>query len=483
MTRLIVGPFNRVEGDLEVNLDIAEGRVMEARVNASLFRGFESILTGRQPLDALTITPRICGICSLSQSVASSRALANAAGLVPADNGRIGTNLALAAENVADHITHFYTFFMPDFARDCYQDQDWFADIAPRFKAIKGTALDSALKARARFMHIVGLLTGKWPHSLAVQPGGLTKPVDKGEQVQLLTMLHDFKSFLEETLFGDSLENIASLATMTDLANWQGGRGAKASDFSVFLHLAEALKLDQLGCVNPALMSYGAYPEANGNAFAQGVWVAAEEEALNLAAIREDISHSWLQGSDALPPADGETLIDADKQDAYSWCKAPRLAGSVMEVGALARQVVAGQSLCRDAVSSQGGSNVYNRVLGRLIEVARTVLMMEDWIRQIKPREPFCLDFDVPDEAVGVGLNEAARGSLGHWINIRDGRIQNYQIIAPTTWNFSPRDHAGTPGVLEQALVGVPVQEGDETPVAVQHVVRSFDPCMVCTVH
>jgi hydrogenase large subunit len=86
-------------------------------------------------------------------------------------------------------------------------------------------------------------------------------------------------------------------------------------------------------------------------------------------------------------------------------------------------------------------------------------------------------------DADAFGLCEAARGSLGHWLSIRGGLIANYQIIAPTSWNFSPRDRHGTPGALEAALVGAPVQPGEKTPVAVQHIVRSFDPCMVCTVH
>ena len=105
---------------------------------------------------------------------------------------------------------------------------------------------------------------------------------------------------------------------------------------------------------------------------------------------------------------------------------------------------------------------------------------MEQWVRQIVPGEPFFAQGEMPDEASGVGLVEAARGSLGHWLSVADGRIANYQIISPTTWNFSPRDSDGTPGPLEQALVGTPAGEGH---VAVQHVVRSFDPCMVCTVH
>ncbi|KFB66301.1 MAG: Periplasmic [NiFe] hydrogenase large subunit precursor [Candidatus Accumulibacter vicinus] len=108
---------------------------------------------------------------------------------------------------------------------------------------------------------------------------------------------------------------------------------------------------------------------------------------------------------------------------------------------------------------------------------------MERWVRALTPGEAFCHPWPLPDQASGVGLIEAARGSLGHWLRIERGRIAGYQIIAPTTWNFSPRDAAGVPGALEQALVGLPVGEGERVPLTVQHVVRSFDPCMVCTVH
>src|SRR5450756_3018915 len=108
MTRLILGPFNRVEGDLEVEREVAEGRVIEARVNAPMYRGFEVMLIGRDPMDALTIAPRICGICSVSQSVAAARALADASGVVVPPNGLHALNLMLACENFADHLTHFY---------------------------------------------------------------------------------------------------------------------------------------------------------------------------------------------------------------------------------------------------------------------------------------------------------------------------------------------------------------------------------------
>ena len=129
MTRLIVGPFNRVEGDLEVQLDIADGRVRAARVNAPMYRGFEQMLPAATPHDALVIVPRICGICSVSQSVAAARALADAIGrrrCRPTACTRI--NLMLACENLADHLTHFYLFFMPDFTRPVYAGRPWFAE-------------------------------------------------------------------------------------------------------------------------------------------------------------------------------------------------------------------------------------------------------------------------------------------------------------------------------------------------------------------
>ena len=126
MSRIVIGPFNRVEGDLEVALDVVDGVVREARVCATLYRGFEQILLGRPSEDALAIAPRICGICSVSQSLAVVAMLRAAQGATPAPNGLLLTNIAHAAENIADHLTHFYVFFMPDFARASYAGRPWF---------------------------------------------------------------------------------------------------------------------------------------------------------------------------------------------------------------------------------------------------------------------------------------------------------------------------------------------------------------------
>lgn len=486
MKRLIVGPFNRVEGDLEVTLDVADGAVRAAYVNSPMYRGFEQILQGKTPLDALVFVPRICGICSVAQSAAAAQALAGAMGLAPPANGRLAANLLLAAENLADHFTHFYLFFMPDFARAAYRGRSWFADAESRFQAVKGSAASSALPARAAFMHLMGLLAGKWPHTLALQPGGSSRPLQASEKIRLYRQIREFRRFLEHTLFGDDLEAIAAIDSVAALENWIAARPPQASDFRRFLEIATDLDLARLGRGGETFISYGNYPEVQGRLFPAGVWDGSLK-TFDSADIREDVSHAWYaQAEVPQHPAQGATVPLMDKAGAYSWCKAPRWQGRVVETGALARQAVAGQPLVRALLAAGGGSasgSVMSRVVARLIEIARVLPAMEAWTEQLMPGEPYCVVGEMPREAEGEGLVEAARGALGHWLSVRRGRIHSYQIVAPTTWNFSPRDAQGTPGALEQALVGAVVGEGEDAPLAVQHIVRSFDPCMVCTVH
>ncbi len=474
MTTRILGPFNRVEGDLEVHLDIAAGRVAAARVNSPLYRGFEQMLPGKSLLDALVIVPRICGICSVSQSAAAVAALRDLTGLTPPPNGRLAEQLVTACENLADHLTHFYLFFMPDFARPVYRERPWFKAVEARFKAVSGSAAADMLPARAEFMHLMGLMAGKWPHTLSLQPGGSSRPLEQAEILRLITLLHGFRRFLERHVFGDALEAVAGLDSRAALDAWRQGR---RGDLALFLDIADDLELHKLGRATDRFLSHGAY-----GLFAAGVWDGeGGRQPLDPAAIVEDVSHAWMAG-ETLPPADGLTRPLHDKADAYTWCKAPRYAGQVMETGALARQMVAGHALIRECVAAHGGS-VQARVLARLLELAIVLPDMERWARALTPGDVWCHHADLPDEGSGVGLVEAARGALGHWLSVRNGRIENYQIIAPTTWNFSPRDEAGIPGALEQALAGMEIDTNDPMPVAVQHVVRSFDPCMVCTVH
>jgi hydrogenase large subunit len=417
--------------------------------------------------------------------VAATYALADLAETTPPANAQYALNLLLACENLADLLTHFYIFFMPDFARAVYAPQAWYSVIAERFTAIKGSATAQVLPARAAFMQIMGIIGGHWPHTLSLQVGGLSKALTQRELMQLLSLVQQFRVFLETVLFGDTLENIANLRSLVALETWRDQQQVKPSDFALFLTIAQSLDLAQLGRANDHFLSYGAYrqPDAQGFCFKQGVWQAQQVQAVPFDTISEDLHVAWLQGNQqALHPSQGVTLPHYPKNQAYSWSKAPRLAGAVVETGALARQLVNGQPLIQ-ALVQQSGGNVQNRIVARLLELALIVPQMEQWLKQIRPQATFYHAVKLPSEGAGVGLVEAARGSLGHWLSVRNKHILNYQIIAPTTWNFSPRDQQGQAGALEQALVNAPIQAGETDPMSVQHIVRSFDPCMVCTAH
>jgi hydrogenase large subunit len=332
---------------------------------------------------------------------------------------------------------------------------------------------------------LMGTLGGKWPHTQSVQPGGSARPVEAAERIRLLARVREFRAFLETTLFAAPLEQIAALESEAALQRWHAADLSRG-DFRLFLTIAAATGLERLGPGPGRFLSYGAYRQPDGgHVVPPGLWDAATAtlQPLDPAQIGEDASHAWLDDAGGpRHPLQGLTRPAPDKAGGYTWNKAPRLAGRVVETGAIARQLAAGQPLVREAVA-RCGANVYTRVLARLVELARVLPMMEDWLRALRPGEPWCAQAPLPDAGSGVGLTEAARGALGHWLVVERGRIASYQIVAPTSWNFSPRDAAGVPGALEQALEGAPVLPGETTPVAVQHIVRSFDPCMVCTVH
>ncbi|HNG81050.1 MAG TPA: nickel-dependent hydrogenase large subunit, partial [Burkholderiaceae bacterium] len=354
-----------------------------------------------------------------------------------------------------------------------------------------------ATAARQRWLTLLGTLGGKWPHTLSIQPGGSARAIEPAERLRLLAQLRECRAFLEDALFSAPLEEVGAWADEAALrasAAVPPDALARLGDLQFFVHIATDLGLDALGHGPQLYLSHGSQLDAAGQArLPRGVWDGQALRPFDAAAVAEDLTHAWLgdpgdAGNGHAPPrhpGEGVTEPQPDKPGAYTWNKAPRLGGQVLQTGALARQLVAGQPLLRAATARAGaeGGTVYTRVLGRLIEIARILPWMEANLAGLRAGEPWCLTAVPPREGRGVGLVEAARGALGHWLEVHNGRIANYQIVAPTSWNFSPRDAQGQPGALEAALEGAPVRPGETSPLAVQHIVRSFDPCMVCTVH
>ena len=257
-----------------------------------------------------------------------------------------------------------------------------------------------------------------------------------------------------------------------------------------------------VGCQN--LLSYGAYdlegeePDltVRKRLFAQGVTSAdLKPGKLDINKISENVRHSWYQDSSSgRHPAQGETIPEYHKEEAYSWVKAPRYEGKVYEVGPLARVAITyvnGDPVMKKLVDLALAQlkappsalfSVMGRHLARALSAKFIADNMEKWLLELKPGEPTFVEYTIPEESMGVGLTDASRGALGHWIEIKEKKIANYQCVVPTTWNASPRDDDGNPGPIEQAITGTRIKD-KSNPFEIVRIVRSFDPCLACAIH
>ena len=499
---ITIDPITRIEGHLAVRLEVDSGQVTKAFSSGEMFRGIENILRGRNPLDAQQITQRICGVCPISHGTASILAQDNAYQIQTPKNGRLIRNLILAANYIQSHIIHFYQLSALDYiditAILKYEGRDpalrelkaWVksqidakmvypaAPFLPRYTGRYVEDIDinigairnylEALKMRSLAHQMTALFSGKVPHSTTLVPGGVTEKADARKIAAYSAILSKLRSFIESAYLPDVV--------------------AVAKAFPEYFETGK-------GCGN--FLSYGAFPEGDGNSrlfFPSGVLRRGKIERLDLKKLTEDVSHSLFSSSSKLHPSQGETLPDPNKQGAYSWLKSPRYDRSACEVGPLARMLVAyqqGRPEVKTLVDGLLGilgapPSVLDSVMGRHAARALECKMIADraaqWIEELTPGDPAATDFKIPEHGQGVGLTEAPRGALGHWIEIKDYKISNYQCVVPTTWNASPRDDDNKPGPIEQALVGTPIIDR-ENPIEAARVVRSFDPCLACAVH
>jgi ferredoxin hydrogenase large subunit/hydrogenase large subunit len=501
--QITISPLTRIEGHLGVKVEVESNKVARAYVSGEMFRGFEVILRGRDPLDAQHITQRICGVCPVEHGVSSVLAQEMAFGLVPAENGRVVRNLIQGANYIASHITHFYLLSGLDFVDVAmitgYQGKDrglldlqaWVkaqlashsvfpaAPFLPRYagKYLQDPEANfgalrhylDALEMRALAQKMGAIFAGKLPHAASLVPGGVTEKVTALKISQYGALLERLKTFIDESYLPDVV--------------------AVAGAFPEYFSMGQ-------GCGN--FLAYGAFPEsADGRSklFPGGVLVGGKLQPLDPDVIREDVSRSYFSSASGRKPSEGETVAAPEKSGAYSWLKAPRYREQVMEVGPLARALVAYQDERQAAFKSSVDGllkrigrepkdlvSVMGRHAARALECQRVAERCAEWLEQLVPDAPAFTDFTVPESGRGYGLTEAARGALGHWLEIRGRKVSNYQCVVPTTWNCSPRDDQGIPGAVEQALVGTPVADA-QNPIEAARVVRSFDPCLACAVH
>jgi hydrogenase large subunit len=503
MTKIVVDPLTRIEGHLRIEVEVENGKITEAYVKGTMYRGIEPMLRGKDPRDATYVTERVCGVCAGSHGWASSLALDKAYGANVPAGGRIIRNLIIGAMWLHDHPLHFYHLSALDYldvmAVAQYQGKDPAllavkdkvlklvaagdtAPLTPRYKpddfSVKDPELVTmavshylkALEMQAKAKKMSALFAGKQPHQSSIVVGGVTMLPNIEVVEQFRSMLREQLDFVEKIY----LQDVLTFGTGPLLPLAQAGVGGGALNY----------------------MSYGGFARDNAGKdlfLKAGVIMDGNLSKIlpiDEAKITEDVQYSWYKASaNGKTPYTEDTIPDLDKKDAYSFVKAPRYDGKPMEVGPLARMLIMQPKGLMDIIAKYNiKPGAVARHAARAYETLMLAQEMFTWIDALEKEMGSGLrihdtdHWEAPATGQGAGLTEAPRGSLGHFIKVADHKIENYQMVVPTTWNFSPRDDKGVRGPLEQALIGVPVPD-TENPVNIVRVVRSYDPCLACAIH
>ena len=476
--RIKIDPITRIEGHMAVEALIDDGVVKEAKSAGTLFRGFEIILRGRDPRDANRLTQRICGVCPAAHATASALCIDDAFGLtdkIP-DNAKLIRALIFGSNFLQSHILHFYHLAALDYVNAAGVVGD-LSPFVPRYEGdyrVSGGANAElvkhylrALDIRRKCHEMLSIFGGKMPHNVATVPGGVTEKSTEDKITSFLWRLNEIRDFVDNVYIPDVI--------------------AVAKAYSDYFEIGKGCK---------RLLAYGGFNLPTGKLFKAGVISPdLKAEPFVKENITEDLKHSWYSDSvSGKNPAQGDTKPEPKKKEAYSFIKSPRYDGQVCELGPLARVVsnyVQGDSKAKELVDStlvelNVGIDALYSVLGRhaarALESKLVADSMVDWLQALKPGEPIIIESPVPETGEGAGLTEAPRGAVGHWMTIKDKKIERYQVITPTAWNASPKDDKDQPGAVEQAILGTKVRD-QNNPFELVRIVRAFDPCLACSVH
>jgi Ni,Fe-hydrogenase I large subunit len=380
-------------------------------------------------------------------------------------------------------------------------------NLPPEANLLAVTHYLEALDWQREVIKAHAILGAKNPHLQTYLVGGMARPVDPNSQnalnaddlSELISLFNQAAEFVQKVYLPDVL---AVAPFYLDWAQLGEGTGN-------FLSYGEFPLTDSLGSDEPGSLFLPRGIILNRDL--STVYPVDQER------IAEYVTHSWYdyeQADEARHPWEGVTepnytgpeppydLLNVDEK--YSWVKAPRYEGHAMEVGPLARMLVAyasGQEVVQNTVNSVldtlgVGPEVLFSTLGRIAaRCVETVILSQQLVTWTEELAANMASGDLrihngdrwepstwPDEALGWGWHEAPRGALGHWIHIKDEKIENYQCVVPSTWNGSPRDAGGQMGPYEASLIGTPVADPSQ-PIEILRTIHSFDPCMACAVH
>jgi len=560
-TRIVVDPITRIEGHLRIEAEIENGVIKDAFSAGTMVRGIETIVKGRDPRDVWAFVGRLCGVCTGTHSLTSVRAVEDALKISVPKNAEFIRNIMLATGYIQDHVVHFYHLHALDWvdvvsalkadpvaASAAAQELSaWPKSSVGYFKELKDRLNKfvasgqlgifangywghpayklspeqnliavahylEALQWQKEMVKIHAIFGGKNPHPNYLV-GGMPCSVNPNEAnainaerlAYVRRLLEDGRNFVNQVYIPDLL---------------MVGK----------VYADEWTKIGA-GCLN--FLSYGDFP-TNGykdwKNFKMPRGIVLKEDLLKGVLnkvypvdanspdeIKEYIYHSWYKyskGDDAgLHPYDGETELNytgprppyknLDTNKKYSWVKTPRWKDLPMEVGPLARMLVAYASgapeqtkIINDTLEAlKLPPTALLSTIGRTAARGLETKLICDWAIEFYDslisnlaRSTRMVNQDAwdgqhwPATGKGVGLTEAPRGGLAHFIVTDKDKVKNYQMVVPTTWNASPRDKKGQLSAYEAALVGTPVHDPAQ-PLEIIRTIHSYDPCLACAIH
>jgi [NiFe] hydrogenase large subunit len=458
------------------------------------------------------------------------RAVESAVGVKIPDNARIIRNLLMGAQFQQDHIVHFYHLHALDWVdvvnalkadpkktaalSDSVSNAPWggaayykqvqqrlqtFVDsgqlgpfanaywghpaykLPPEANLMAAAHYIEALRLQAKTARMHAIFGAKNPHLQALAVGGVTcvKDLTPDRIAEFHYVWKETQDFIEKVYIPDVL------AVASFYKDW--GAIGGTSNFLAWGEFPQSDKEPE-----SLMMPRGVIIKRN----LAGVQMARQQM------VTEHVARSWYTGKRDRHPFQGETdpkLTDYSPKGRYSWLKAPRYDGEPCEVGPLARVLVAyakGDKATQQLVNKTLADlkipvDALFSTLGRVAARALNALIigqaMDEWINELvtnlkNGNDKTYASWKMPDKGMGYGLNDVPRGSLGHWIQIENKKIKNYQYVVPSTWNLGPRDVKGKKSPVEEALIGTPIAD-PKRPLEILRTVHSFDPCIACAVH
>lgn len=566
--RIVVDPITRIEGHLRCEVNINDENVITNAVSCgTMFRGIEIILKDRDPRSAWAYAQRICGVCTGIHAQTSVYAVEDALGIKIPDNANIIRNLMQLSLWFHDHLVHFYQLAGLDWidvVSASKANPAWASVLAQKLspwpKSSPGYFSDIIKKLQTIIQSgQLGIFSHGYWGNPAYKLSSEANLVLFAHYLEALDFQRD--SVKTQTVFGgknphpnwivggvpcpinvngiggEEVINMERLELVTDIVK-------KCLVFARDVVMPDAIALAKWydewshigrGLAGQALLAYGGIPDIANNYTNNSLLVPGGaiingnfNEVLPVdphdpEQVQEVVEHAWYQypnGADSLAPQNGITdpcyklglsavgtptnIRQLDEQAKYSWIKTPRWRGHMMEVGPLARLLVAYslnsgdtqprvKDLCsRIGTNVDGLKSTMGRILARCHEMIWAMEASCHFLDRLKENikngntatanSQKWNPEEWPKTAAGVGFSEAPRGALGHWVEIKDKKISRYQCVVPTTWNAAPRSQTGQLGAYEAALLGTRLAV-PEQPLEIIRTLHSFDPCLACATH